>query len=171
MKPTEVFSKAQKDKYRDYVQYINNRPTENSELFIAGYGYETIGFNYEIDEFMSLYVKKKLLMRAQIYVKRYNSLTQGLRAVEPLRDGIYLLRVAIHKKYYDPTYCVDIVPKEKPDYVTIPEYHGFEESEEAFYGEAKLSNRCDPNSNEAKKPLLTSLKSWSKLNTDELLHQ
>lgn len=161
--PTKVFSKAQKDKYRDYVQYINNRPTENSELFIAAYGYETIGFNYEIDEFMSLYVKKKLLMRAQIYVKRYNSLTHGLRAVEPLRDGIYLLRVAIHKKYYDPTYCVDIVPKEKPDYVTIPEYHGFEETEEAFYGEAKLSNRCDPNSNEAKKTFVDVVKKLVKV--------
>lgn len=161
--PLQVFSKDQKQAWRNYVNDINNRPTENSELFISSYGYETIGFSYEVDEFMSLYVKKKLLMRASVYVKRYNSMTHGLRAVESLRDGIYLLRVAIHKKYYDPTYCVDIVPKEQPDYVTVPEYHGFDESVDEYHAEGQLSNRCDPNSSEAKKTYVDVVKKLVKV--------
>lgn len=168
--PTKVFSKTDRQKYEDeYIRSINHRPTENSELFMSGYGYETIGFNYEIDEFMSLYVKKKILLRAHAYVKRYNSLAYGLRAVEPLRDGIYLIRVAIHKKYYDPTYCIDVVPKERTEYVTVAEHHGFEESQDEFHAEAKLSNRCDANSTEAQKTFVDVVKKLVKVEYGQII--
>lgn len=87
---------------QSYIDEVNNRDPIISQLFIPGYGYETIRFRYEIDKFLNLNVKKTLLLDISPRVLRYSSITRGLNATESLRDGVYLMKVAIQKDYYDP---------------------------------------------------------------------
>lgn len=86
----------------DYLESVNNREPVISQLFIPGYGYETIRFRYEIDEFLNLNVKKTLLLDVSPRVLRYGSITRGRNATESLRDGVYLMKIAVQKDYYDP---------------------------------------------------------------------
>jgi hypothetical protein len=86
----------------EYIDEVNNRDPVISQLFIPGYGYETIRFRYEIDKFLNLNVKKTLLLDVSPRVLRYGSITRGRNATESLRDGVYLMKVAVQKDYYDP---------------------------------------------------------------------
>jgi hypothetical protein len=87
-----------------YVQEIrelqNTAPV--SKLFIADFRYQTMGFRYEIDRFLRLKVKKAILFQTYPYVLKYNSIVEGRQRTEKLRDGIYLMKVALHKYYLDP---------------------------------------------------------------------
>lgn len=87
---------------QDYIDDVNNRESLSSQLFISGFRYQTIRFRYEIDKFLNLNVKKTLLLDLSPKVLRYNSITRGRNATESLRDGVYLMKVAIQKDYYDP---------------------------------------------------------------------
>lgn len=87
---------------QEYIDDVNNREAVSSQLLIAGYSYQTIRFRYEIDRFLNLNVKKTLLLDISPKVLRYNSITRGRNATESLRDGVYLMKVAIQKDYYDP---------------------------------------------------------------------
>lgn len=73
-----------------------------SQLFMADFRYETMGFRYEIDKYLNLKVKKSVLFKAYPYVLKYNSIVYGRKGTEPLRDGIYLMKVALQKDYLDP---------------------------------------------------------------------
>ena len=73
-----------------------------SKLFIADFKYETMGFRYEIDKFMNLIVKKAVLLKVYPMVLKYNSIILGRNGTEPLRDGIYLMKVGLQKDYLDP---------------------------------------------------------------------
>ncbi len=73
-----------------------------SQLFIADFRYETMGFRYEIDNYLNLKVKKAVLFKSYPYVLKYNSIVFGRKGTEPLRDGIYLMKVALQKDYLDP---------------------------------------------------------------------
>lgn len=90
-----------KDKTGEGQRYIDREPIL-SQLYIPGYGYETIRFRYEIDKFLNLNVIKTLLLDVSPRVLRYSSITRGLNATEYLRDGVYLMKVAVQKDYYDP---------------------------------------------------------------------
>jgi hypothetical protein len=90
-----------KDKTGEGQRYIDREPII-SQLYLPGYGYETIRFRYEIDKFLNLNVIKTLLLDASPRVLRYSSITSGRNATEPLRDGVYLMKVAVQKDYYDP---------------------------------------------------------------------
>lgn len=87
---------------QEYINDVNNRESVSSQLFISGFRYQTIRFRYEIDKFLNLNVKKSLLLDIAPKVLRYNSITRGRNATEYLRDGVYLMKVAIQKDYYDP---------------------------------------------------------------------
>ncbi len=69
------------------------------QLLNYGFRYETVGFRYEMDENMTLRVHKNILLRLDPRVLRYDSLVAGRNHNEPLRDGLYILRVGFQKQY------------------------------------------------------------------------
>lgn len=73
-----------------------------SKLFIADFKYTTMGFRYSIDKYLNLKVKKAVLLQAYPYVLKYNSIVRGRLGTEKLRDGVYLMKVALQKDYLDP---------------------------------------------------------------------
>ncbi len=73
-----------------------------SQLFIADFRYETMGFRYAIDKYLNLKVKKAVLFKAFPYVLKYNSIVYGRMGTQKLRDGVYLMKVALQKDYLDP---------------------------------------------------------------------
>ncbi len=69
-------------------------------LFIDAFRYQTIRFCYVIDEFLTLNVKKAVVMAMDPLVQR-DTLYRG-RIFEPLRDGVYLAKIALVKYFIDP---------------------------------------------------------------------
>lgn len=92
-----------RDTPKEYVESIRSRDKIPSRFFVTGYAYETLRFRYNIDEYMNLEVKKTVSMRVDPEVLRYNSIVNGLKTTERLRDGIYLMKMALMKDYIDPT--------------------------------------------------------------------
>ena len=74
----------------------------DSRIFIPAFKYETMGFRYSIDRFLNLKVKKTVLLSLYAFTLKYNSIILGRGATEILRDGIYLMKVALQKDYRDP---------------------------------------------------------------------
>ncbi len=62
-----------------------------NQLMIDAFRYQTIRFRYEIDEYLTLNVKKAVVMAMDPLVQR-----------EPLRDGFYLAKIAFVKFYIYP---------------------------------------------------------------------
>lgn len=87
--------------YQDIIRQRRNAP--KSQLFIADFRYETMGFRYAIDKYLNLKVKKAILLKAFPYVLKYNSILSGRLGTQKLRDGIYLMKVALQKDYLDPS--------------------------------------------------------------------
>ncbi len=87
--------------YNDIIEQRKNAP--KSQLFIADFRYETMGFRYAIDKYLNLKVKKAVLFKAYPYVLKYNSIVRGRLGTEKLRDGVYLMKVALQKDYLDPS--------------------------------------------------------------------
>ena len=83
-----------------FEEFKKRRPIR-SKLFIDSFNYQTILFQYDIDDLLELTVHKTLLLRFEPKVLRYSSLTQGVFASGPIRDGVYLLKVAVQKDYLD----------------------------------------------------------------------
>lgn len=73
-----------------------------SRFFLGDFGYHTVRFQYNIDSLMSLEVRKTVLMELNPRVLRYSGIVNARKMTEPLRDGIWLLKVAIQKNYLDP---------------------------------------------------------------------
>lgn len=73
-----------------------------SRILITDFHYTTIGFRYEIDKYMNLTVKKSVLLEMKPFVLKYNSIIYGRSGVYPIRDGVYLMKVALQKDYLDP---------------------------------------------------------------------
>ncbi len=101
-----TFGRDERTLEDSYIEEVNNRIPIDSKLFLQYYAYQTIRFRYEVDQFMNLKVKKTVLLNLTPKVFRYNSITLGRGALEYLRDGIYLLKVAIQKDYYDAKYSL-----------------------------------------------------------------
>lgn len=86
----------------DFIAAIKKRDKIESRFFIPRYSYHALRFRYEIDRFMELEVKKLILLNLRPEVLRYSGIIGGRKVTEPLRDGIYLMKVAIQKDYLDP---------------------------------------------------------------------
>ena len=69
-------------------------------LMVDAFRYQTIRFRYVIDEFLTLNVKKAVVMALDPLVQKI-SINNG-RKFEPLRDGVYLAKIALVKYYMDP---------------------------------------------------------------------
>ncbi|MBX3018788.1 MAG: hypothetical protein KF767_12930 [Bdellovibrionaceae bacterium] len=87
---------------KDFTQKLQTRKKIPSRFFLADFGYHAIRFLYNIDRFMELEVKKTVLMELNPRVLRYSGIVNARRQIEDLRDGIYLMKVAIEKNYLDP---------------------------------------------------------------------
>lgn len=73
-----------------------------SRFFMADFGYHTVRFQYNIDALMALEVRKTVLMELEPRVLRYSGIINARKMTEPLRDGIWLMKVGIQKNYLDP---------------------------------------------------------------------
>lgn len=88
------------EEYIARAQSINSVP---SRFVIDQYSYNTLGFRYEVDEFLNMKVIKRIYLRIDPMVLLHHSITRGRNYMEPLRDGVYLLKVAMHRDYLDTT--------------------------------------------------------------------
>lgn len=78
------------------------RQAPPSRFFLSDFNYTTLGFRYEIDKYMNLKVKKSVMLTLHPHVLKYNSIVAGRNGTFALKDGIYLLKVALQKYYLDP---------------------------------------------------------------------
>lgn len=85
-----------------FISQLQTRDKIEPRFYIQDFRYETLRFRYEIDKNMNLIVKKTVLFRVQPKVLRYSNVLQGINSIFPIRDGIYLLKIAYQKDYLDP---------------------------------------------------------------------
>lgn len=81
------------------IAQVNLIPRPKSELLLTQFQWGTQGFRYEVDDFLNLKIFKQFNLTLNPRVLRYSSLTEGRNKDEPLRAGIYLMKVAIQKDY------------------------------------------------------------------------
>lgn len=73
-----------------------------SQILIRDFGYSTLGYNYQIDNFLNLTLIKKLQLKIEPRVLEYSNIFYGRDEQERRRDGIYLLKLALTtNKEYD----------------------------------------------------------------------
>lgn len=119
-----TFGRDRRELTDDYVEASKRREKIASLLYVPAFSYHTLRFRYEIDEFMNLVVKKVLLLKLEPKVLRYSSITDGRKNVGQLRDGIYLLKLAVQKDYLDPAaegVVIGFDEDQKKTYVEAPE--------------------------------------------------
>ncbi|MBN8541566.1 MAG: hypothetical protein J0L82_14325 [Deltaproteobacteria bacterium] len=81
------------------IAQMNLVPRPASQMLITGYNWGTIGFRYQVDNYLSLKIFKQFMLALEPRALRYSSFTHGRMANEPLRDGLYLMKVAVQKDY------------------------------------------------------------------------
>lgn len=119
-----TFGRDRRELTDDYVEASKKREKIASLLYVPAFSYHTLRFRYEIDEFMNLVVKKVLLLKLEPRVLRYSSITDGRKNIGQLRDGIYLLKLAVQKDYLDPAaegVVIGFDEDQKKTYVEAPE--------------------------------------------------
>jgi hypothetical protein len=81
-----------------FVTGVNQRPKVPSRLIADGFNFETVDLrDYEVDEFLNLKTKRRLQLRIPLRVQRHSNVFLGRNLpAEPLRDGIYAFRAALH---------------------------------------------------------------------------
>lgn len=78
----------------------DNRP--RTQVIVDGFSYNTLSYNYKVDSLLNLTVSKKIQLKMDPRLLVYSSLANGRAEVEKLRDGVYLLRLAVvQNKDYD----------------------------------------------------------------------
>lgn len=85
----------------DLKKEIKARGEIGSKLFLGEFYFETLSVTYEIDKYMTLSVRKNVELDLDFFALRYSSITEGYKAKESLRDGIYLLKIGVLKNYID----------------------------------------------------------------------
>jgi hypothetical protein len=81
------------------IAQMNLVPRPPSQLLLTNFNWGTIGFRYQVDNYLSLKVYKQFMLTLDPRVLRYSSFTHGRMQNEPLRDGLYLMKVALQKDY------------------------------------------------------------------------
>ena len=84
------------------IRDMRSRPKIRSRFFLGDFSYHTVKFLYNIDNYMDLEVRKWVLMELVPQVLRYSGIKDARKMTEHLRDGIYLMKVALQKNYLDP---------------------------------------------------------------------
>lgn len=102
--PWEFWGLMARDKR--YVDGSNPNPVncesknQNAQLVLEGLSVNTVSIRYAIDHQLNLTLFKKLKMSLSPTVLMHSSLASGRRNNESLRDGIYLLRLALVKNIH-----------------------------------------------------------------------
>jgi len=86
----------------EFWKTLRSRKKIPSRFFLADFGYHTVRFQYNIDSLMALEVRKTVLMELDPRVLRYSGIVNARKMTEPLRDGIWYMKVGIQKNYLDP---------------------------------------------------------------------
>lgn len=66
-----------------------------STIQIENYSYSTLSYDYSIDKNLSLGHKKKVLFKIEPKVLTYSNMNNGRESIDRIRDGIYLLKIAV----------------------------------------------------------------------------
>lgn len=98
--PWETFGILARDmRYVDPTEPIamdckkEERP--RTQILMDHFSYTTLSYDYKIDSSLNLSVVKKIQFKTEPRLQIYSSLANGRAEVEKLRDGIYVLKVAI----------------------------------------------------------------------------
>lgn len=81
------------------IAQMNLVPRPSSQMLLTNFNWGTIGFRYQVDNYLSLKIYKQYMLTLDPRALRYSSFTHGRMMNEPLRDGLYLMKVAIQKDY------------------------------------------------------------------------
>lgn len=73
-----------------------------TRILITDFSYDTTGYRYDIDKYMNMTVKKTVLLNLKPKILKHNSIAIGRNKIIDIRDGVYLLKVALQKEYMDP---------------------------------------------------------------------
>lgn len=66
-----------------------------TQIVMDSFNYNTLSYNYQVDNMLNLTVSKKIQLRMDPRLLMYSSLSNGRGEIEKLRDGIYLLKLAV----------------------------------------------------------------------------
>jgi hypothetical protein len=79
-----------------------------SNLWLSNYNYTTLSYDYAIDKYLNLTVKKKIRFKADARVVTFSDMAKGrMEGAQKIRPGVYLLKLALIKNrdyYNDKTY-------------------------------------------------------------------
>ncbi len=106
---TWTFGRDKRNLSKNYIDEVNETEKIRSRFFIPEFAYQTLRFRYSIDKYLSLRVKKSVLLSLYPRMLRYNSRREGRFGIYKLRDGIYLMKVALEKQYLDPATHAQVV--------------------------------------------------------------
>lgn len=100
---------------KQMIASVNLVERPKSQLLLTQFQWGTQGFRYEVDDFLNLHIYKQFNLTLNPRALRYSSLTEGRNKDEPLRAGIYLMKVALQKDYkrrgQEPHEYVNVVSK------------------------------------------------------------
>ncbi|MDG0816170.1 hypothetical protein [Bdellovibrio svalbardensis] len=66
-----------------------------TQVIMDSFSYNTLSYNYQVDNLLNLNVIKKIQFKMDPRILMYSSLSYGRGEVEKLRDGVYLLKLAV----------------------------------------------------------------------------
>ncbi len=98
--PWDTFSSIGRDlRYVDPTEKLSLNCSHESRpktrLTMDSFSYNTISYKYEVDDLLRLNVLKKIQLKIDPRTVAYSSLSAGRSESEKLRDGVYLLKLAI----------------------------------------------------------------------------
>ncbi len=92
---------------------------EPSVFYEPDYRWEAIGFRYSIDKFLTLTIKKRMQLSLYPKALRYNSLTLGRNAIQPVRDGVYLMKLALRNNYFMEYFAEEPIEDRSTEYISV----------------------------------------------------
>ncbi|MBY0384374.1 hypothetical protein K2X05_04375 [bacterium] len=100
----------------EYLEQIreSHKVAPPTRVLMTHFQYDATGFRYAIDRYMNMTVKKTVLMQIKPVVLKYNSIVWGRSGLSELKDGIYLMKVAMQKDYIDPMANKNVVITNDP---------------------------------------------------------
>lgn len=83
------------DRSEKLVLSCTQESRPRTQVLVEGFSYNTLSYNYGIDSLLNLTVTKKIQVKMEPRLLVYSSLANGRGESERLRDGIYLLKMAV----------------------------------------------------------------------------
>ncbi len=66
-----------------------------TQVILDSFNYNTLSYGYQVDNLLNLNVTKKIQIKMEPRLLMYSSLSNGRGDIERLRDGVYLVKLAI----------------------------------------------------------------------------